>query len=70
MAQLTLRQLRLAKEITQESMAKQLTKENGAPIHINTYARWEEKPSQIAIEYCYRICQILGVEYDKNIFLP
>lgn len=67
---MTLRQIRLAKEISQESMANRLTKENGESIHVNTYARWEEKPSQISIEFCYKICEILGVEYDSHIFLP
>lgn len=66
----TLKQLRLAKSITQEEMASKIVKENGDSIHVNTYARWEEKPSQIAIEFCYSICEILGVEYDPKIFLP
>lgn len=70
MVGMTLRQIRLAKEISQESMASQIVKENGESIHVNTYARWEEKPSLIAIEYCYKICEILGVEYDSHIFLP
>lgn len=67
---MTLRQIRLAKEISQEAMASQLINENGKPIHVNTYARWEEKPSQISIEFCYKICGILGIEYDSHIFLP
>lgn len=64
MSTLTLRQLRLAKEITQERMAKSLD------IHVNTYIRWESKPSEISINMCYRICEIIGVDYDPHIFLP
>lgn len=64
MNNLTLRQIRLAKEVTQEKMAEKLG------IHVNTYARWEERPSQISIEFCYKICDALDVEYDQHIFLP
>lgn len=64
MGPMTLRQIRLAKEISKKELADALN------VHENTYARWEETPSQIAIEMCYKICDVLGVEYDPHIFLP
>lgn len=64
MSRMTFRQIRLAKEISQESMAKQLE------IHANTYAEWEKDPSKISIVNALRICEILEVEPDFVIFLP
>lgn len=64
MEQLTLRQIRLMREKSKKDVADMLG------IHENTYARWEETPSQIAIEVCYKICDFFKVEYDPHIFLP
>lgn len=70
MEQLTLKQIRRAKNITQQEMADKIIDKDGNSIHVNTYARWEEAPSKIAIEMCYKICEILKVDYNPHIFLP
>lgn len=64
MGNLTLRQYRLAKGISQENMAKSLD------IHPNTYSEWEKNPSKISIAYALEICKILKVHPDFVIFLP
>lgn len=63
MNELNLRQIRKAKEYSQQYMADRLN------VHVNTYIRWEEEPNKIAIEMCYKICEALGVEYNPRIFL-
>lgn len=70
MEQLTLKQIRRVRNLSQQEMADRIISKDGKSIHVNTYARWEEMPSQIAIEMCYKICEILEVEYDPHIFLP
>lgn len=63
MNELNLRQIRKAKEYSQQYMADRLN------VHVNTYIRWEEEPNKIAIEMCYKICEVLRVEYNPHIFL-
>lgn len=64
MEKMTFRQIRLAKEISQESMAKQLG------VHVNTYSEWEKDPTKITLINATRICNVLGVNPDFVIFLP
>lgn len=60
---LTLRQWRLAKEITIDKMAAMLE------VHPNTYRVWEKDPADIAISKAKKISEILGVPME-DIFLP
>ena len=60
---LTLRQWRLAREISIEKMAELLD------IHPNTYRIWESEPEKIAIGYAKQISDILNVPL-ADIFLP
>lgn len=64
MDDMTLRQIRRAKEISAESIA------NFLGIHQNTYLLWEKEPSKIRIDMAYKICEFLGVKYSESIFLP
>lgn len=64
MDKLTLKQLRLIKGYSAKSMAEALN------VHENTYLSWEKKPSNIKIEMAYKICSILEIDYDREIFLP
>ena len=59
---LTLRQWRLAKEISQESMAERLQ------VHVNTYQKWEKEPGKIGIDKAKKIIDILGVNIDEISF--
>ena len=52
----TIRQMRLAKEITQEEMAK------ACDVHVNTYISWEKKPEIIPVGKAIIICNTLGVD--------
>ena len=60
---LTLRQWRLAREVSMDQMAKSLD------IHPNTYAAWEQEPEKIPIGKALKITQILDVRLE-DIFLP
>lgn len=60
---LTLRQWRLAREISIEKMAELLE------IHPNTYRIWEREPENIAIGKAKQISNILNVPL-ADIFLP
>lgn len=60
---LTLRQWRLAREISIDKMAQALD------IHPNTYAAWEQEPSKIPIGKAVTITELLGVGLE-DIFLP
>lgn len=60
---LTLRQWRLAREISIDKMAELLG------IHPNTYRQWEAAPDQIAIGRAQQISEILRVPL-ADIFLP
>lgn len=60
---LTLRQWRLAREITIDKMAELLG------VHPNTYRLWEADPENIAIGKAAQIADILNVPL-VDIFLP
>lgn len=60
---LTLRQWRLAREVSMDQMAKSLD------IHPNTYAAWEQEPEKIPIGKALKITQLLDVRLE-DIFLP
>ena len=62
METLTLREWRLAKEISQKAMADILG------IHVNTYMKWEENPKRIPISKAYKIAVTLGVRMDQILF--
>lgn len=62
METLTLREWRLAKEISQKAMADILG------IHVNTYMKWEENPKRIPISKAYKIAVTLGVSMDQILF--
>lgn len=59
---LTVKQWRLAKEISQEQMAEK------CGVHRNTYAAWEERPEDISIKNAKIIANALGESVDR-IFL-
>ena len=61
---LTLAEWRRAKGIAQEEMAKL------CGVHVNTYRRWEEKPSEIKINYVGKLAERLGINVSDIIFLP
>lgn len=52
----TIRQIRLAKELTQEEVAK------GCDVHVNTYIGWEKKPEIIPIGKAILLCKVLSVD--------
>lgn len=60
---LTLRQWRLAREISIDKMAKALE------IHPNTYSAWEQEPEKIPVGKAVKITQLLDVHF-ADIFLP
>jgi len=60
---LTLRQWRLAREISIDKMAQALE------IHPNTYAAWEQEPNKIPIGKAITIAEMLEVGL-ADIFLP
>lgn len=57
---MTIKQLRLAKEISQEQMA------NVCNVHRNTYAVWEENQEDISVKNAKLIAKALGE--DVSIF--
>ena len=59
---LTLREWRLAKEVSQERMAEHLK------IHVGTYINWEKAPGKIPFEKAVEIANILGVSLDDISF--
>lgn len=59
---LTMRQWRLAKEITQQQMADKLG------VHVGTYLNWEEKPEKVSIGKAVEIAKILNVPMNEIIF--
>ena len=61
---LTLAEWRRAKNISQDEMAKT------CDVHINTYRRWEENPSEIKVIYINKLADKLGVNVSDIIFLP
>lgn len=62
MANLTIRQIRLAKEISQQEMADKLG------VHVNTYAAWEKEPLTISIGNAFRIASIFNMSIDDIFF--
>ena len=59
---LSLKQIRLVKEKTQDDMAKLLN------IHVQTYRKLEENPECITIKQAKEIADYLGVPYDDIFF--
>lgn len=62
---LTLKQWRLAKEISQEEMARK------CGVHRNTYASWEENPDNISVKNAKIIAKALHesvntIFFDEN----
>ena len=62
MTMLTLAQWRRLKDISQEEMAK------ACDVHVNTYRRWEEKPSIIKVTYVDKLAEKLGVSVSDILF--
>ena len=59
---LTVKQWRMAKGISQETMAK------ACGVHRNTYAMWEEKPEDISVKNAVIICNALGEPFNDVFF--
>lgn len=59
---LTVKQWRLAKEITIAEMAE------ACGVHYNTYAKWEEDPGKISIDAAKKIANALGESVDAIFF--
>ena len=62
MDRLSVRALRLAREITQEQLA------NDIGVHVNTYISWEKEPEKIPIGKAYLICKLLNADIESVIF--
>lgn len=60
--QLTIRELRRAKEISQEDMA------NTCGVHVNTYRAWEDNPAELKLSKAQIIADRLGITVE-DIFL-
>lgn len=58
----TIKQIRLAKEISLEDMARFCN------VHVNTYRNWEKKPGIIPISKASLICKKLEVDLEQVIF--
>jgi len=59
---LTVKQWRLAKEMTIADMA------DACGVHYNTYARWEDEPEKISIGAAKKIATALGESIDTIFF--
>ena len=59
---MTVRQWRLAKEITIGEMA------DACGVHYNTYAKWEEEPGKISIDAAKKIANALGESVNTIFF--
>ena len=64
MAELTVKQLRLIKEKSQESCA------NAIGVHVNTYRNLEEHPEKFTVKQAVMLCNFLETDYDTILFLP
>ena len=64
MAELTVKQLRLIKEKSQESCAIAIG------VHVNTYRNLEEHPEKFTVQQAVKLCNFLGTDYDTVLFLP
>lgn len=60
----SIKELRRAKEITQEEMASL------CGVHLNTYRAWEDNPADIKLSKAVLIAERLGIELKDVIFLP
>lgn len=61
---LTFREWRLAKEISQDEMAK------ACGVHVHTYQRWEADPGVMPIKSMKLIAEKLDISEHEIIFLP
>lgn len=59
---LTLKQMRLIREYTQDKMAKELG------VHVQTYRRIEEDPDEATIKQAKAISELLGADYNEIFF--
>ena len=59
---LTMKQWRLAKELSQDQMAQKCS------VHRNTYASWEENPENVSIKNAKIIAQALGENVNTIFF--
>ena len=59
---LSLKQMRLIKEKTQDEMAEKLG------IHVQTYRKLEENPDEVTVKQAKIISDFLGVSYDDSVF--
>lgn len=59
---LSMRQWRLAKELSQEEMAKK------CKVHRNTYASWEENPNNVSVGNAKIIAKALGESVNTIFF--
>lgn len=59
---LTMKQWRLAKELSQAEMA------NKCGVHRNTYAAWEENPDNISVGNAKKIAEALGENINTIFF--
>lgn len=62
MSQLTIKEWRRLKGITQEEMAA------ACGVHVNTYRSWEEKPEMIKLTNAQKISDRFGVPMGDIIF--
>ncbi|EOO32926.1 hypothetical protein IIU_03451 [Bacillus cereus VD133] len=58
----TIKQVRLAKEITQREMAQKLN------VCVDTYRKMESYPDDITIGNAKKICNFLEISYDQIFF--
>ena len=63
MDELKVKQIRLAKQMSRRTVAKAVC------VHENTLAKWENEPKKIPIGKAYELCEVLGVDFDRVIFL-
>ncbi|MED1403806.1 helix-turn-helix transcriptional regulator [Bacillus mycoides] len=59
---LTMKQARLVKGITQSKMAEQLN------VHVQTYRNMENYPDEVTIGNAKKICELLEISYDQIFF--
>lgn len=62
--QLTLKEWRRAKGISQKEMADLIG------VHVNTYIAWEENPGDIRLDKAVIITEKLGISLDDILFTP
>lgn len=62
MEHMTMRQWRLARELTVEEMAR------ACGVHPNTYAAWEQEPGKVRVDAAVKIAEALGTSVDSIFF--